>query len=293
MKTITVIGATGNLAVPVITELTAKGVQVKAIVRDIQKAKELLPKTTEIVFGDVADKESLKNALKGTETIYLSLNTTSWDIDAPFHTEREGIMNVIDVSKELGVKQIMQIMGIDLSNPEFATKGMTYKTNLIRIPAMDYLKKSGINYTYFHCSFFLDSFPVFIQGNEFAIIGEHKYPMFYTNTADLAENIFKAIGNENAFNNAFTIQGKEGVSFPEAAKNFLSVYNPNIKIVEYPMETVKHIGLPTENDELFMEHMLTYVEQLKEEFVSEETWKELGEPRLSIKDFAEKLITRQ
>ena len=41
MKKITVIGATGNLAVPVIKELVAKGVQVKAIVRDIQKAKEL------------------------------------------------------------------------------------------------------------------------------------------------------------------------------------------------------------------------------------------------------------
>ena len=38
-----------------------------------------------------------------------------------------------------------------------------------------------------------------------------------------------------------------------------------------------------------MEHMLTYVEQLKEKFVSENTWKELGEPKLSITDFAIKL----
>jgi uncharacterized protein YbjT (DUF2867 family) len=289
MKTITVIGATGNLAVPVIKELTSKGVKVKALVRDVEKAKELLPKAIDIVFGDVANKQSLREALQGTETIYLSLNTTSWDVDAPFHTEREGIINVVDVSKELGVKHIMQIVGIDLSNPEFATKGMTYKTNLIRIPAIDYLKKSRINYTYFHCSFFLDSFPIFIQDDEFAIIGDHKHPMYYTNTSDLAENIFNAIGNKKAFNKAYTVQGKEGMSFPEAAKNFLSAYNPNIKVVELPMETIEHIGLPSKDDELFMEHMLTYVEQLKEKFVSENTWKELGEPKLSITDFAIKL----
>jgi hypothetical protein len=113
--------------------------------------------------------------------------------------------------------------------------------------------------------------------------------MYYTNTSDLAENIFNGIGNKKAFNKAYTVQGKEGMSFPEAAKNFLSAYNPNIKVVELPMETIEHIGLPSKDDELFMEHMLTYVEQLKEKFVSENTWKELGEPKLSITDFAIKL----
>jgi uncharacterized protein YbjT (DUF2867 family) len=289
MKTITVIGATGSLAAPIIKELTSKGVKVKAIVRDIKKAKELLPKDVNVVFGDVADKQSLQEALKGTETIYLSLNTTSWDIEAPFHAEREGIINVVDVSKELGINHIMQIVGIDLSNPEFATKAMTYKTNLIRIPAINYLKKSSINYTYFHCSFFIDSFPVFIQDKKFSIIGNHKYPMYYTNTSDFAENIFNAIENQKVFNKSYTVQGKEGMSFPEAAKKFLSVYNPDIEVVESPIETIKHIGLSSKDDELFMEHMLTYVEQLKEEFVSKNTWKELGKPKFSIADFTLKL----
>ena len=291
MKKITVIGATGQLGLPVTKELNKKGVKVKAIVRDIEKAKTLLPEQVEIVFGDVADKNSLRNALIGTDTIYLTLNTTNWDEELPFHTEREGIMNVIDVSKELGVNHIIQIVGIDSSNPEFATKGMTYKTNLIRKPAMDYMKKSGINYTYLHCSFFLDSFPMFIQDGEFAIIGNHQFPMFYTNTIDLAENIYHSIGNSNAYKQSFTVQGKEGISFPEAAREFLSVYNPDIKVTEYPMEIIKQLGLPSVDEEQFMEHMLTYVEQLKEEQISESTWKVLGEPKLSIKRFAETLVS--
>ena len=91
---------------------------------------------------------------------------------------------------------------------------------------MEYLKKSGLHYTFFHCSVFLDSFPAFIQGEEFAIIGDHKYPVFFTNTIDLAENIYNAIDNETAYNKAFTVQGTEGLSFPEAAKR--TVYVPVI-----------------------------------------------------------------
>lgn len=289
MKKITIIGATGTLGSSITKELNNKGVRVKAVVRDVVKAKELLPENVEILYGDVSDKASLKEALTGSETIYLNLNTTSWDENAPFHTEREGIINVVDISKNIGVKHVMQIVGIDLSNPEFASKGMEYNTNLIRKPAIEHMKKSGLNYTYFHCSVFLDSFPTFIQGEEFAIIGDHKYPVFFTNTIDLAENIYNAIENEKAYNQSFTVQGTEGISFPEAAKRFLSVYNPNIKVSEYPMETIKHIGLPSIEEEQFMEHMLTYVEQLKEEQVSEPTWKVLGAPKLSIEEFAKTL----
>lgn len=290
MKKITIIGATGALGLPITKQLTNKGVEVKIVARDVKKAKELLPEKVEIVYGDVSDISSLKSALVGTETIYLNLNTTNWDENASFQPEREGIINVIDVSKELRVNHIMQIVGIDLSHSEFATKGMEYKTNRIRKPAMEYLKKSDINYTYFHCSVFLDSFPTFIQGEDFGIIGNHQHPVYFTNTSDLANIIANAINNEKAYNQAFSVQGTEGISFPEAAKRFVSVYNPKIQVSEYPMETIKHIGLPNKEHEDFMEHTLTYVEQLKEEQVSESTWKILGKPKLSIEAFAKTLL---
>lgn len=291
MKTLTIIGATGTLGLPITKKLSQKGIQVKAVVRDVEKAKELFPKHVEIVYGDVSDKESLIKALIGSETIYLNLNTTNWDENAVFQPEREGIIHVIDVSKTLGVKHIMQIVGIDLSHPEFATKGMEYKTNRIRKPAINHLKNSGIHYTYFHCSVFLDSFPTFIQGEDFGIIGHHHHPVFFTNTSDLSEHISNAIGNEKSYNQSFTVQGTEGVSFPEAAKRFVNVYNSRIQVSEYPMETIKHIGLPNKEQEDFMEHMLTYVEQLKEEQVSEPTWKILGKPQFTIEEFTKTLMS--
>ena len=291
-KTLTVIGATGNLSVPVIHCLLNKGTQVKAIVRNLDKAKELLLESVEIVYGNVEDVHNLKQAFQGSDHIYISLNTTSLNPDLPFHTEREGVKNIVEAAKHNGVKQIMQIVGIDSLHEEFATKGMVYKTNLIRIPGMEAIKKSGIPYTFFHCSVFLDSFPVFIQENHFAIIGDHKYPIYYTNTSDLALNIFNAIGNPQAFNKVYAVQGKEGVLFEEAAKRFAAVYAPEVTVGVYPLSTIKEMGLPPE-DEAFMEHMLSYVEQLKEEPVAERTWKELGEPETGIEAFAQALKRQQ
>lgn len=292
MKKLSIIGATGSLGSSITKQLATMSVQVKAIVRDVEKGKNLLPENVEVVYGDVSDRESLRSALEGTESIYLNLNTINWNEEASFQPEREGIINVIDVARELEVSHIMQIVGIDSSHPEFATLGMEYKTNRIRRPAMEHLKKSGINYTFFHCSVFLDSFPTFIQGNEFAIIGHHQYPVYFTNTLDLSSAIFQAIGNQKAYNQSFSVQGTEGIAFPLAAKRFVSIYRPGTLVKEYPMETIQHLGLPDKEHEDFMEHMLTYVEQLKEEQVSETTWKTLGTPKYGIEDFAKTLISQ-
>ncbi|MCG7550652.1 NAD(P)H-binding protein [Pseudoalteromonas sp. Of7M-16] len=289
-KSITVIGATGNLAQPVIRNLVAKGVQVTAVVRDVQKAKAALPEEVTCVYADVSDLDSLKDALKGAETVYISLNTTSLDPSLPFHTEREGVINIVDAAKENGVKHVMQIVGIDSLHEEFAANGLIYKTNLIRLPGMDYIKKSGINYTFFHCSFFLDSFPVFIQEGQFGIIGDHTYPIYYTNTTDLAINIYNAIGNDKAYNQAFSVQGKEGISFPEAARKFLDVFSPETQIATYPIAAIPEMGFPAEEAE-FMEHLLTYFEQLNEQPVSEQTWQILGEPTTTIESFAKSLVS--
>lgn len=287
-KSITIIGATGSLGRNVTARLIEKGVEVTAIVRDIEAAKIILPQSVNLVYGDVENTNSLCEALKGTSTLYITLNTTSLDTKAPFHTEREGVMNITDAAKATGVNHIMQIAGIDYEHQEFFEKGMMYQTNLIRKPGIDYIKASGIPYTLFLCSFFLDSFPAFIQDGQFGMIGNHVHPIFYTNTTDLSLHIFNAINNEKTYHKTFTVQGKQGMSLPEAAKRFISRYNPSITLEHYPIEAVAAMGLPEEQQQ-FMTHMLTFVEQLKEQQISEPTWALLGEPTTTIESFAESI----
>ncbi len=288
-KSLTVIGATGYLSVPIIHRLVEKGVKIRAIVRNIDKGKELLPESVELVHGDVEDRSSLEKALAGSEHVYIHLNTETLDTTLPFYQEREGVRNIVEASKVNGVKQILQIGGIEQVRKDFSVNGEYLQTSLIRDEGMQFVRDSGIAYTLFHCSFFLDSFPLWIEDGVFSVLGEvDKYPLWYINTTDYADTIYGAIANPAAYNKQFTVQGKEGTNFKSAAQRFMSVFNPAGKVEQYPIEAVGMMGLPEEAAE-FMKHVSSFVEQLKEEFVSQDTWDQLSTPQLSIEEFAASL----
>lgn len=287
-QSLTVIGATGTLSVPVIKQLINKGVSVTAVVRNVEKARTLLPEETEIVYGDVEDKESLIKALRGSEHVYVHLNTTSLDANLSFHPEREGVRNIVAAAEQNQVKQLIQIGGIESLRPEFSLEGRQLKTSLIREQGMSYLKESNIAHTFLLCSFFVDSFPVYIQERTFALFGNLKHSLYFTNTHQLANSILNAIGNPETFNRSFAIQGKEGMSFPEAARRFIHNFNPDITIEHYPIEAIRQMGLPEEQAE-FMEHMMLFVDQLAEQPIQDESWKILGAPKLSFDEFVKQL----
>jgi uncharacterized protein YbjT (DUF2867 family) len=48
-----VVGATGQTGRRIVQELVKRNVPVRALVRDLQKAKEILPPEAELVVGDV------------------------------------------------------------------------------------------------------------------------------------------------------------------------------------------------------------------------------------------------
>ncbi len=285
-KFLTVVGATGYLSVHIIRRLVEQGVNVKAVVRNLEKAKELLPESVELVYGDVEDPQSLDKAFEGSQALYIHLNTETLDTTLPFYQEREGVKNIVEAAKKNGVTQILQIAGIEQLRKDFSVKGEYLQTSLIRDEGMKYVRESGIPFTFFHCSFFIDSFPLWIQDDVFSVLGEvDQYPLWYINTTDYADTIYAAIDNPVAHNKQYSVQGKEGIDFKSAAQRFMTVFNPEGKVAQYPIAAVDMMGLP-DDAAAFMKHVCSFVEQLKEEFISEDTWEQLSTPKLTIEEFA-------
>ncbi|MEU7743024.1 NAD(P)H-binding protein [Nonomuraea sp. NPDC049158] len=69
MSRILVTGATGNVGQHVISQLAGAGLQVRALVRDPERAK--LPEGVEAVQGDLSVPETLEPALKDVESVFL------------------------------------------------------------------------------------------------------------------------------------------------------------------------------------------------------------------------------
>jgi uncharacterized protein YbjT (DUF2867 family) len=69
MSRILVTGATGNVGKHVVSQLAGAGLQVRALVRDPDRAK--LPEGVEVVKGDLSVPETLEPALKDVESVFL------------------------------------------------------------------------------------------------------------------------------------------------------------------------------------------------------------------------------
>jgi uncharacterized protein YbjT (DUF2867 family) len=65
------LGATGRIGPHVARELAARGVAVRALVRDPQRAAGVLPEPVELVPGDFGDDASIDRALEGVDSVFL------------------------------------------------------------------------------------------------------------------------------------------------------------------------------------------------------------------------------
>lgn len=288
-KQITVIGATGNIGVPVVKNLINAGFQVKTISRNPDKADKLfgLSESVEIVKADIRDLQLLQSALKNTEYLYLNLSTHTTDINIPFAEEREGINNILKAVDKNTIKQIIQISGLGALDNHDSPNTFRFIPNIIRKQGQKLIKESGIPYTILHCSWFLDSFVFYQRNNLYSVIGNDTNPIYFTNCYDFTQHLINAIGNEKAFFKEFPIQGKKGYIHSGAAKNFLAVYSKKSKVKSLPISIINFLAIFIK-DLKFVKHMSDYFNNFSESHIADEygTYSILDVPQFDLKDYA-------
>ena len=114
--TILVTGATGNVGSNVVQQLVNRGADVRALVRDISKAK--FPVGVEVVQGDLLNVDALRTAMSGVSTLFL-LNGVVAD-------EFTQAVIALNVAREAGVERIVYLSVIHsdvyVNVPHFAGK---------------------------------------------------------------------------------------------------------------------------------------------------------------------------
>jgi nucleoside-diphosphate-sugar epimerase len=98
---ILVTGATGRMGKHLVAALLEEGEQVTVLVREPEKAKELWGDAVEVVSGDVTNKASVIDALKGVDVVYHLAALVSYDADKEtlFGVNVEGTRNVLEAAK--------------------------------------------------------------------------------------------------------------------------------------------------------------------------------------------------
>ncbi len=142
-----VAGATGETGRRIVQELRARDISVRALVRDIQKAKTILPDGVELVEADVTNYQSLDTAL-GDSTVILCATGAkpSFDPTNPYKVDYEGTKNLVDVAKTRGIEHFILVSSLCVSQ-FFHPLNLFWLILVWKKQAEEYIQKSGLTYT--------------------------------------------------------------------------------------------------------------------------------------------------
>lgn len=142
-----VAGATGETGRRIVQELVKRNIPVRAMVRNLDKAREILPPEAELVVGDVLQPESLGVAI-GDSTVVLSATgaSPSFDPTGPYKVDYEGTKNLVDVAKTKEIEHFVMVSSLCVSQV-FHPLNLFWLILVWKKQAEDYLQKSGLTYT--------------------------------------------------------------------------------------------------------------------------------------------------
>jgi uncharacterized protein YbjT (DUF2867 family) len=142
-----VAGATGETGRRIVQELVQRNIPTRALSRNLEKGKEILPAAVELVVGDVLDRQSLKEAIADSTVLLCATGAApSFDPTGPYMVDYVGTKHLVDVAKEVGIEHFVMVSSLCVSKI-LHPLNLFWLILLWKKQAEDYLQKSGITYT--------------------------------------------------------------------------------------------------------------------------------------------------
>ena len=283
MQKILFIGGSGMLGKPVALELLRAGFNLTLLTRDVEKMQKLFPNAA-VVKGDVFDLASLEAAMSGQEIVYLNLSVAQSSKKNDPQPEREGVTNIIDAARKTGIKRIAYLSSL-IKNYQ-GMNGFKWWAFEIKHAAVDAIKKSGLNYSIFYPSTFMECLDKqMLQGTRLMLAGKSEAPMWFIAGKDYGVQVAWAFKKAGDSNQEYIIQGWEPYTFDEAAKVFQENSKLPVKITRAPLAPLKLLGYFNQRIN-YAWHICEALNKYPEKFESENTWNDLGKPSTTLADYS-------
>jgi len=230
---ILVTGATGLNGSELVHRLSARGVPVRALVRNTTKARALsaLP-NVEVVEGDMAHPETLSAALQGVERAML--------ISSSDPTMLEVQSNFIEAAHKAGVKHIVKLSGIiaELDSP--------FRFARMHAEVERRLEASGMAFTHLRAGEFFPAYfrqvrSIVAQGALFLPMEDARIASIdIGDIAEVAATVLTGSGHEGKI---YPLTGPEALSMADVAEKLSIATGKPIQYVNVAPEEAKRANL--------------------------------------------------
>jgi uncharacterized protein YbjT (DUF2867 family) len=144
-----VAGATGGTGQEVVDLAIARGLRVRALVRDETKARTLFDDRVQYVTGDVREPRSLRRAVKGVDQVICALGSSVQrdPENSPERVDFRGVKALAEAAKAAGVSQFILVSSMGVTHPEHQLNAMLDNILEWKLQGEEAVRATGINYT--------------------------------------------------------------------------------------------------------------------------------------------------
>ena len=277
---ILVTGSTGNIGSSVIETLLKNipAQNISALVREEKKTSEIKAKGINVFQGDYDNISSLENAMSNIDTVLL--------ISAGDQGDRmQQHRNVIDTAKKSGVENIAYTSRA-MRNRETLAHQLMEEHFLTE----DYIKASGLNYTIFRNTLYMDVLPLFVSKKVFETgiyqpAGDGK--VAFALRKEMGEAMANVLSNEDCENKIYKFTNNEAYSFYDIARALTALSVKEIKYHPVDISTFQERMRPTGIPEPMLQKVVEFNTDIKngqEDEITNDLENKLGRKPTTLKE---------
>ncbi|PLR86640.1 SDR family NAD(P)-dependent oxidoreductase [Bacillus sp. V33-4] len=258
MKNALVLGASGGMGYSIAKELSNRGIKVTAFARTKKKLEQLFDNDPNVsVFaGDIFNKEDLRNAAKGVDTIFQSANIPYPD----WEKKLMGFMsNIVKTAKDHSAKLVIvdniyaygRSSGIKVT--EQTAKNPHTKKGKIRLEVENMVKQSGARALIAHCPDFYGpnakntllhfTFQSAVKNKKSMFIGDQSIQREFIYTPDGAKAIVNLALSKEAFGQNWNIPGYGVITGKEIVKMIREITGYQRSVATVSKNMIRFLGL--------------------------------------------------
>jgi uncharacterized protein YbjT (DUF2867 family) len=209
-KKVLVAGATGQTGRLIVSELLAAGYEVRALVRDTDRARQALGAQVELVQGDIKDPATLGPAVARTDAVISAVGARgAKGPDRPEAIDYQGVKNLVDAAAAAGTKHFVLVSSRSVTQPDNPLNRLFGNVLIWKLKGEDALRASGVPYTVVRPGGLVNA-----PGGDKEVVFEQGDTVSAQTTiarADVARVCVEALKLPEARNRTFEVSARAGV----------------------------------------------------------------------------------
>jgi len=229
-------GSTGSVGLSLAKLLSQRGIEYRAMVRDVAKASALDLAGVEWVQGDFQDTESLRQSLDGVDRVFL--------LAPPVENIDRIEATFLDIAAACGVRYVVNLSAVG------AGLGVPHRFGQWHGQTEKYLRESEFDFTILRPNFFMQNLltmtSMIQQGTLYVPAGEGKAP--FVDVRDIAAVAATCLTETGHEGKTYDVTGPVSIGYSDIAATLTHVLGRTINYVDIPVEAAKasmlEMGMP-------------------------------------------------